>query len=256
VLMSYKIRGFITLLAFLWVSLSVQAAIVVDEMPVLFVDDALIANSQDVTLILHPAEKLSSPVIQPYEPWEGKRVYCAGTALYDDVNEVFRLWYKSSGTCYAWSLDGINWIKPNLGLYQYGGNTNNNIVFPQNCITLYYDEYEEDMQKRFKMMGADGGHAFWAAYSPDGKQWTEYPGNPVLSDGSEIIDIIRDTGNNQFFGYVRPESPHPEVNGLEGKRYIGLITTENFQDWSSITNILVPDANDDDWVTEPFTISL
>ncbi len=248
--MCFRSKYFLVLLVCLLNTLISQASIVVNEMPVLFIDDMLIANTQNVRRVIHKAEKLPSPVIEPQKPWERSSVYCSGTALYDEEDDVFKLWYKSGGTCYAWSYDGVNWVKPDLSLHSYDGNFQNNIVFPRNCITVYYDEYENDIQKRFKMMGTDGAHAFWAAYSANGKNWAEYPGNPVLTVGSEIIDIIRQGNSNQFLGYIRPQAPQTEVTGLSGKRYIGLITTQDFQNWSSIQNIIVPDAVDDTWVTE------
>lgn len=37
--------------------------------------------------------------------------------------------YRSDGDgylCYSRSSDGVKWEKPNMGLVEYGGNTNNN----------------------------------------------------------------------------------------------------------------------------------
>src|SRR5690625_2883705 len=35
---------------------------------------------------------------------------------------------RVTGFCYAFSKDGINWEKPNLGIVEFNGNTNNNII--------------------------------------------------------------------------------------------------------------------------------
>lgn len=57
--------------------------------------------------------------------------------------DKFRMWYEyydvdgefggnagdDTSFCYAESDDGINWTKPNLGLFQYHGSTDNNILF-------------------------------------------------------------------------------------------------------------------------------
>ena len=57
------------------------------------------------------------------------------------IDGELRMWYLAEGNnddangfeqqckvCYATSTDGINWEKPNLGLVEYNGNKNNNIV--------------------------------------------------------------------------------------------------------------------------------
>ena len=57
--------------------------------------------------------------------------------------DKFRMWYEyydvdgefggnagdDTSFCYAEPDDGINWTKPNLGLFQYHGSTDNNILF-------------------------------------------------------------------------------------------------------------------------------
>ena len=35
---------------------------------------------------------------------------------------------RSESTCYAVSNDGIHWTRPNLGLFEYEGSKDNNIV--------------------------------------------------------------------------------------------------------------------------------
>ncbi len=66
-----------------------------------------------------------------------------GVQFYGSVireNGKFRMWYAAAGNkpnspnvprwrgAYAESNDGIKWTKPNLGLVEYNGNTNNNLV--------------------------------------------------------------------------------------------------------------------------------
>ena len=85
-----------------------------------------------------PAQK-SEPFISPDSPWEG--VIGAPTVIYHDG--CYRLWYEvvspediANGRagernllCYAESDDGDNWRKPALGLCEYEGSAENNIVY-------------------------------------------------------------------------------------------------------------------------------
>src|SRR5439155_19820012 len=86
----------------------------------------------------------------------------------------FKMWYiaadragiegmktgKSGGwrVAYAESSDGVSWIKPNLGLVEYQGNRDNNLVAvdPPDLygytLALLYEPEELDASRRFKMM--------------------------------------------------------------------------------------------------------
>lgn len=59
-----------------------------------------------------------------------------GPKILQDKDGLYRMYYTGYAegltegrVCLAISKDLVTWIKPNLGLHTYGGNTNNNIVF-------------------------------------------------------------------------------------------------------------------------------
>ena len=56
-------------------------------------------------------------------------------------------------TCYAESDDGLTWTKPNLGLFEFNGNPNNNIVWDLHGACVFRDDDESDPQRRYKMIG-------------------------------------------------------------------------------------------------------
>ena len=60
---------------------------------------------------------------------------------------------EETGICYAYSKDGIHWEKPNLGLVEYNGNKNNNIVWrgPHGA-GIFKDKYETDLNKKYKIL--------------------------------------------------------------------------------------------------------
>ena len=99
----------------------------------LLVDDYLIGASEGMTATLHAMSKLPEPVLQAAAPWERPEtggLWGIPNAIYDPEDGLFKLWYNSLGTypgrnqqrepaysCYATSSDGLNWERPELGLF-------------------------------------------------------------------------------------------------------------------------------------------
>ncbi|MSP13490.1 MAG: hypothetical protein EXR62_11110 [Chloroflexi bacterium] len=82
------------------------------------------------------------------------------------VGDELWLWYLGQGqedqwrelVCLAKSTDGYNWEKPNLGLVEYHGSKDNNLVdlmdgqvHVQACV-IFYDPDDAEPQRRFKMI--------------------------------------------------------------------------------------------------------
>jgi hypothetical protein len=117
-----------------------------------------------------------------------------GTVL--QVGAELWMWYLGQGegaekrrhfrVCFAKSRDGRKWEKPNLGLVEYSGSKDNNLVdlggggFPVVGCVVFYDTDEAEAGKRFKMFFESPKYRgkFAVAYSPDGVRWVESPGNP------------------------------------------------------------------------------
>jgi len=106
----------------------------------LLVDDALIERLDGVAFKLHPPKSAEVSLVFD-QPWEGSSNHYI-TVLKDD--DRYRMYYHSvvgrkndasgddwvSYTCYAESKDGVGWSKPNIGLFEFRGSKNNNIIFP------------------------------------------------------------------------------------------------------------------------------
>lgn len=111
------------------------------------------------------------------------------TALLE--NDTIKMWYAGVGTdmkariCYAWSLDGFNWIKhanPVLdvgaaGSWDSGWLDTPEIVRDNTGYKLYY--YGDTAQQNAAISSAIG-----LAYSPDGINWTREASNPVFIKGT------------------------------------------------------------------------
>ena len=101
-------------------------------------DDYLVSEKINVVRTFYPFKKYkNNPVLSPGKPWEGLRAYLYGTVLPSEDGRGYRMWYQVynekgnfSGlrgyvNAYATSKDGINWVKPNLGIFEWNGSTEN-----------------------------------------------------------------------------------------------------------------------------------
>ncbi|MCA9027087.1 MAG: hypothetical protein KDA86_17900 [Planctomycetaceae bacterium] len=166
--------------------------IIVDNRKRLFVDDWMIGEMDGLSRTLHPIEKHSAnPVLSAEMSWEKPCVLLYGSVMFDPDREAdrFRMWYlcftpkynedytkqleKSGRIAYAISRDGLHWERPSLGLHEFEGSTDNNIVIPGpwGVASVHYDPLDPDPQRRYKAQVRYNGHR--AYFSPDGIRWTD-----------------------------------------------------------------------------------
>lgn len=156
-----------------------------------FVDRTLLPQSQNVELRVHPPCKTGEMTIKPEHPWE------QGIGPYSCVMEiegVYHMWYHAMSAanwnddqlvgaiCYARSKDGIRWEKPVLGIAEYKGSRENNIVlgFGAGGVNIWQEgmmvflDPNAPADERFRLVMnlkhvAPGVHLF---SSPDGLHWS------------------------------------------------------------------------------------
>ncbi len=108
-------------------------------------------------------------------------------------------------TCYAESNDGLTWTKPNLGLFEFNGNPNNNIVWDLHGACVFRDDNEADPQKRYKMIGFCRRYRnVFFLTSPDGIRWddSDYL-EPVAERNNEgAFNVIYDSNLEMFRAYA------------------------------------------------------
>jgi len=220
----------------------------------LFVDDYWIADSTNITMTLHQPEKHpDNPLIRRDVPWE-ETPYCFGTVIYDEEEALFKIWYMSynygqsvsdrTPILYATSTDGIQWVRPSLGLFEFDGSKKNNIVL-QNY--GYHDLYspsvikdyaEPDSNRRYKMiwwdfpLGEEGyqDDGMCVAFSADGINWVKHTGNPVLhakkgeQSISDVMSVIQDKNTGKFIAYAKgwadPWPSHRQIVRTESSDFI------------------------------------
>lgn len=146
---------------------------------------------------------------QPGEP-DNLMVQYYGTVI--QVGDELRMWYLGAGDhttlkggrllpMYAVSKDGIKWEKPKLGLIEYNGSKQNNILdlmggeYGVSEYVVIHEPEDPDPSRRFKMVFESNKYQnrLAVAFSPDGLRWTESSKNPVAS-GIEESGLIKYNG--------------------------------------------------------------
>ena len=165
---------------------------------------------------------------------------------------------RGSVNCLATSEDGVHWERPSLGLVEFEGSTDNNIL-PAASGNLpmspaFLDLHEKDPAKRYKAVTGVTGMGSTQApmkkylfYSPDGIEWTAYENNPIIDTTPEVgrwgpisfmgWDPIRET----YAVYM--EASH-HWRGPYGKRIIARAESPDMIHWSEPEIIIVPDEDD------------
>jgi len=162
----------------------------------LVLDSRIIDKKDNVELTVGYAHKdKNNPLFQEDKAWEPRfdNPYCS--VIYDEEAETYKCWYsifiksdyeatpsekrawlkwhegrRGFGVCYATSQDGIHWEKPELGLIDFNGSKQNNIVLKfTHGVAVIKDLRETDPQKRYKAIHGEG--KVW--FSADGIHWGE-----------------------------------------------------------------------------------
>ncbi len=220
-----------------------------------------------IHLIAEPAQRLG-PIIPMDRPWEGMGI-SMGTLIQE--NGKFRLWggcQDSKGerySCYFESVDGLRWTKPSLGLVDFAGNTNNNLIgfsyglvfkdpaaLPEeryktvwhgDCDKTLFEDYKKRRPWSIMATETDPGraHAILGAVSPDGFQWKnlEEPLSVEPSDTQVICEY--DSSLGKYVMYTRSYQVIPRADGFPNpterrhqfvpRRAIGRTESSNFREF-------------------------
>ncbi len=211
-----------SLLACLLVCTSISAAAAPVELGSqreLLVDEHLIARMSGVTLKMHRPEAHDVALVCD-APWEGNT---SGYFTFFQDGDRFRAYYRGTHydeatkkgshretTCYAESSDGITWTKPKLGLVEFDGSKDNNILLiGEGCTNFspFKDTHPDcPPESRYKALASTGDNttrkkkpSLQAWHSPDGLRWSRMREEPVISAGAF------DSQNTAFYDAARGE---------------------------------------------------
>ena len=268
----------------------------------LFFDDYMVESTKHAAFTLNPATKyVNNPVIERDRPWEGETLHY-GCVLYDEQEKRFRMWYntcehsytervpkksvpsvpgkKFTNYCYAESEDGMNWEKPSLGLVEFEGSKDNNILGPDNWPSIkggiFIDPNEKDPDKRFKAMSQtkaeemvpdgdedrdvseknqppEASRNVWNLYhSGDAIHWTPYEGNPVINREKSLWgptahmgwDPIREVYAAHMENCINKHVVFGPPMCPPGIRLIGRAESPDLINWTEPETIIMPDGDD------------
>ena len=244
-----------------------------------FFDDQIVERLENTHLKLNPAVKHpANPIIKKDKPWETDDMRISWI-FYDHTLERFRMRYMNRvyGTdgrdekgkiivrgehdeviiCEAFSKDGVNWVKPELGLVEFEGSKANNIIPGHMHVHshVFEDLGDPDPERRYKGMlrhvrkdddGQTFGMTYHYVYSRDGYDWKEYEGNPVIDNG----DLPGRWGPTVFSWdpnrkvYVAFMENNFHMHSPHYRRSIGRAESKDMIHWSEPETILTPDAAD------------
>lgn len=240
----------------------------------LFFDDESIAQTSALVRAFHPLTKQpENPIVVAEWPWEGALM--PYTVIFDDRESIFKMWYGTFArvagaygawvTCYATSTDGIQWQRPDLGMFEYEGSFQNNLcALDTGLFNVFRDDHEADPSCRFKalywgvgpqprpgaletwMDATSGGWGICVAFSPDGIHWTRHPDNPVLTRTGDTDSTYGwDERYGKYVAFIRPGRHFkPDVRPLVPRRVIGRSESGDFVHWTEPVAVMVPDADD------------
>ena len=234
----------------------------------LFIDDHFIEEMSGVNRRFHqPVKCEDNPVIRADQPWEKDAAFMdSAIAIYDEAEGQFRAWYQGgacygpadgSNMCYATSQDGIHWDKPSLGLVEFEGSKDNNIVLMASCMmhdpAPIIDRIDPDPGRRYKAIWWGGredasekdgwllGHC--VGFSPDGIHWQEHPENPIWPGDPEVAIPA---------GLERTSGPFVAYSSADGygMRVTARAESDDFVRWQLPPQLLLESDDDDPPGTE------
>ncbi|MFO0820402.1 MAG: hypothetical protein U1A77_20820 [Pirellulales bacterium] len=226
----------------------------------LFIDDYLIAQLNNAQLLVHSPTP-QEIAVQCDAPWEGNG--CGYfTVLHDAREKIYRMYY------HAWQIptglepggpltigyyesdDGIRWRRPNLGLCEFKGSKDNNIVLDKLADGGRCHDFSPFIdanpacppEASYKATGAgfDTQRGIWAYQSADGIHWKPMAPRPVYTQGvfdSQNISFWSPT-EKKYVLYYRIFSE----KGTTGTRLVNRAVSDDFLTWKDEGTIRFPEG--------------
>lgn len=235
----------------------------------LFVDDREVRFMQQVNRKWPAPHIHDGPVLAADYPFE--ITAGGGTVIYDESVNKFRCWYMTMGQpphdqfviSYAESNDGIRWMKPNLGLFEWQGRKENNVVMTHHSMAplssliggyTIKDDNDPDPQRRYKMfcyMQDDRMFKqpeFWATdhyyySSADGIRFSPKATNTHVGSTSDRYSFAYDQKRKVWIGGVGI----PSQNGW--MRLSGFKESADIKNWSDAIQPFIMNEHEEAWGT-------
>jgi hypothetical protein len=217
-----------------------------------------------VTIIAHRPRVETEPFLRQDQPWESS---VAQPSLIQD-DGLFRAYYRvqagenrhqpsGSMLAYAESNDGLTWTKPNLGLIEFDGSTDNNFVYGMDIAlgrSIFTGSVFKDSNpdapddERYKMVyrapDPERRESIFGAVSPDGIHWRTLEEPLIPGYFSDTLNVVEfDPRRGKYVGYFRGwTSILP--GKLHGRRTIAYSETDDFKHWPNPETVVSTGMND------------
>ncbi|MHC4483188.1 MAG: LamG-like jellyroll fold domain-containing protein, partial [Planctomycetota bacterium] len=199
----------------------------------LFIDDALLDSKQNLELVCNPPRNRRELNFWPERSaWR--------PSVVDVDGKIFLYAPESYGsdkgnTNLRISTDGLNFIKPNLGLYEYEGSTDNAFVISHRPL---YGNFFKDLrpgigpEEKYKMTAWLSNRGVYLYISPDGIHWrrNETAMLPIISGGD--AETYWDDQRGLYVTFLRRDTGHyTKENPGHGRAAVYFDAREVFKTW-------------------------
>ena len=249
----------------------------------LLLDHRNIAETRNMKLSVGKVKKHpSNPLFIEDKPWEQRFDNLYGNIVFDEDEQLYKCWYSpfiisnrclpgmslterqakkyegrkdmEMGICYAVSDDGLNWRKPNLGLVDYDGNKQNNLVWrgPHGA-GIIKDQQETDPNRRYKTIF----QGIKVSTSADGLNWSDTQKIECNSAGDTHNNAIWSTELGKYVAFTRTWAKTArKIVDMESKtnhgwcRQVSRMESPDFVNWSD-TEVIIDGSS---WELQPYAM--
>jgi hypothetical protein len=229
----------------------------------LFLDAMVVEQQTGLRRIFHAARKYAAnPVVRKDREWEEWGPYLYGTVMWDQGR--LRMWYHHYGSglywnSYAESADGITWTKPNLGLLDYKGSKDNNLIITRTqdpnektphdlgqCHnpSVIFQPWNPDPQRRYALYCfAYDYYVTRVAFSPDGLHWTFTPetAGKGLFASNDVVNFFYDPYRSRYVATYKTANRRGRAVGVAESKD-GLAWSKPVEEPVLVADDLDPDA--------------
>ena len=230
-----------------------QSPIPIGSRRELFIDESLIDEFRHTTLRLQQPRREDAALVLD-RPWEG--AFSNYVTVLRDGDE-YRLYYRgvpeagkdlttAETTSYAVSKDGKHFTRPNLGLFEYKGSRENNLIlagmppFSSNFSPFIDTRPGVPASQRYKALAGTQKSGLVAFQSADGIHWKKLREEPVFRDGvfdSQNLAFWSES-EGKYVMYFRTFKPV----GSKRYRWISRTTSDDFINWTPPVDMTFGDA--------------
>ena len=215
----------------------------------MFLDMELIESMEGCSLRLNPPVR-KEKVITFDKPWESPT---SGYVTIIPGGPGYMMYYRGASrqvdgksdevTCLAYSTDGVNFTRPDLGLFEYDGIRQNNIILKSvpEChnFTPFIDTNPRS-DIRYRAVGGheriDDTHArLYGLYSEDGIRWKRISEEPILTDGmfdsQNVVFFDNSIGKYRCYYRYFDKQDKEDAGPYEGIRSIRSSVSTDMIQW-------------------------